>query len=91
MHILLHHVPAVRDQKRPVLEQLEIALRADASHIRRKRKHIASLLQRAVCRDQRAALQRSLHHQHAESQTAENPVSDRKMLAQRGRSGRILA
>src|ERR1700681_5098540 len=54
-------------------------------------KHLASLRAGQACGNQRAAVARRLDHQRAQTQTADNSVTTRKVGSDRRRTGRILA
>ena len=90
MDILFHNVPAVFDDDRALAQKLNISLAGRRADVSGNGKYVSPLLQRPICRNERARALRRFYNDHAERKRADNPVSDREMRAERGCLRRVF-
>ena len=84
------HVPRLHDQPRAVADQLVAAAAGGGIDGARNGEHVPALLQRGIGSDKRAAFLRRFHHDHRQTQAADDAVAHGKVAAARLRARRVL-
>ena len=76
------------DELRALADQRVAAARERIVNRARNRKHLAAVVERTACRDQRAAAPRRLHDQRAERKPGDDAIASRKVRpSDRGTDG----